>query len=264
MCFLHRIRTTPRLHHFQGGYFPWSAKSWGHCKFTPPSSLPQIHRLQGKANFLRLFIPNYAKLATGFTQLLKQRTPFVWDEVAQKYFDDLKVVLINSPLLHPLDYYQDYFLYLAADHSTVAMVFIQDNEEGNKHVIYYISQNILDTETRYGHVEKLALVIIQVVQCFWHYMLLHTTTLISKCNPMTYIPTRQLLAGRYSKWIVILQKFDLVFTMDKSKKSLVFIELISSPPSKSLPIGADEQLSNETLFLISTLDPWYSDNIMYL
>jgi len=45
---------------------------------------------------------------------------------------------------------------------------------------------------------------------------------------MTYILTRQLLGGKYSKWIVILQEFDLVFTTTKSKKSLVFAKLFCS------------------------------------
>ena len=57
---------------------------------------------------------------------------------------------------------------------------------------------------------------------------------------MTYILTRQLLGGKYSKWTMILQEFYLVFTTTKSKKSLVFIELICSLPSKSLPAGVDE------------------------
>ena len=86
--------------------------------------------------------------------MLKQGMPFAWDEMAQKYFDDLKAILINAPFLHPPDYYRDYFLYLAATPSTIAMVLVQDNNEGNKHVIYYLSRNLLDTETCYAHVEK--------------------------------------------------------------------------------------------------------------
>jgi hypothetical protein len=33
----------------------------------PPSSLRQLQSLQGKANFLHRFIPNYAELTLGFT-----------------------------------------------------------------------------------------------------------------------------------------------------------------------------------------------------
>jgi len=103
------------------------------------------------------------------------------------------------------------------------MVLVQDNDDGNEHVIYYLSQNIIDTETRYAHVDKLSLA---VVYCFRNYIILRKTTVISDCNPMTYIMTHQLLGGKYSKWIVILQEFDLEFSTTKSKKSLFFVELI--------------------------------------
>ena len=48
---------------------------------------------------------------------------------------------------------------------------------------------------RYAHVEKLALDAVQVVQRFRHYILLHTVTVISDCNPMTYILSRKFLGG---------------------------------------------------------------------
>jgi len=160
----------------------------------PPSSLHQFQSLQGKANFLHCFIPNYVRLVIGFTRLLRQGTPFAWDKIAQKSFDDLKAILINASLLHPPD--NHYFLYLAATPSTIAMVLFQEDDEGREHVIYYLSRNLLNTEMRYAHVEKLDFVVIQAIQHLRNYILLRTTTVISECNPMTYILTRQLLRGK--------------------------------------------------------------------
>ena len=40
-----------------------------------------------------------------------------------------------------------------------------------------------------------------------------------------------MIRGKYNKWIVILQEFDLKFVSAKSKKSLIFVELISDFPS---------------------------------
>ena len=56
----------------------------------PPRSIRQLQILQGKSNFLRHFIVNYAKITKGFMRLLKQDTPFVWDEIAQLAFEALK------------------------------------------------------------------------------------------------------------------------------------------------------------------------------
>lgn len=93
-------------------------------------------------------------------------------------------MLINAPLLHPPNYRRDYFLYLAPYDSTIAMVLVHDNDNGNEHVVYYLSQNLTDIETRYAHVEKIALAVVHVVQRFCHYILLRKTTVIFYCNPM--------------------------------------------------------------------------------
>eukprot|EP00253_Pinus_taeda_P019234 PITA_19234 len=144
----------------------------------PPATLQQLQSLQGKANFLHRFVPNYAEVAKGFTRLLKKDVPFHWDAVAQESFERLKGRLISAPLLRPPNYH--------------------------------------------------------------------------------------LAGGKYSKWIVILQDFDLEFASAKSKKSLVFAELICSLPSSSSPSHTKDHVPDETLFLISTLDPWYGDILTYL
>jgi hypothetical protein len=125
----------------------------------------------------------------------------------------------------PPDYSRDYFLYLAALDYTIAMVLIQQDDSHDEHVIYYLSRCLMPTETKYLLVEKLALVSVQTVQLFWHYILSHKTMVISNYNLMQHILTRQFLGGKYSKWIVILQEFDLEFERAKSKKSSVFVRV---------------------------------------
>ena len=133
-------------------------------KFPPPSTLCQLQSLQGKAKILRRFIPNYAEITKGFTRLLKQNTPFFWDEIADKSFDALKHALTHAPLLHPPNYNQDYLLYLVASQSTIGMVLVQEDEFGSEHVIYYLSRTLNPTELKYSHVEKLALAAVKAIQ----------------------------------------------------------------------------------------------------
>ena len=71
-------------------------------------------------------------------------------------------------------------------------------------MIYYLSHNLNDKEVKYTYIEKLALAAVQVVQIFFHYIMVQKTIVISDCNPMTYILSRQFFGGKYSKWIVIL------------------------------------------------------------
>jgi hypothetical protein len=229
-----------------------------------PNNLTQLQSLQGKENFLLRFICNYAELTKGFMILLQKDTPFIWDDTPQCSFDALKHTLIHTSLLHPLNYARDYILYLAASTSTIVMVLVQEDPNGDEHVIYYLSKILSGPELRYSHIEKLALAAIIVVQRFIHYILLHTTMVIIESNPMYHILTRKVLGGKYSKWIVILQEFDLEFAKSKAKKSLVFVELICDLPHVDEDTEPSDSLPDEYLFLISMSDPWYGDILLYL
>jgi hypothetical protein len=132
----------------------------------PPFSLRQLQSLQGKANFLHRFIPNYVELTLGFTRLLTKGYEFVWDTTANKSFNDLKLTLTRTPLLFPPNYSHDYFLYLAASDYTISMVLVQEDDSHDEHVIYYLIRSLTTIKSKYLHVEKLALATVQDAQCF--------------------------------------------------------------------------------------------------
>jgi hypothetical protein len=116
-------------------------------------------------------------------------------------------------------------------------------------VIYYLSKNLSGLELQYSHVEKLALVEVISIQRFHHYILLRTTTVITDSNPMYHILTHQVLGGKYLKWIIILQEFDLEFAKSKAKKSLVFMELICDLPHTDEDIEPNDSLPDESLLV---------------
>jgi hypothetical protein len=71
-------------------------------QLPPPCTIPQLQSLQGKVNFLRRFVTNYAEITKGFMHLLKKGVPFCWDEAAQHSFEALKHALTSAPLLRLL------------------------------------------------------------------------------------------------------------------------------------------------------------------
>ena len=110
-------------------------------------------------------------MAKGFTHLLKSGIPFQWDKVVQAYFDVVKDTLVRASLMYSPNYPSDYFLYIAAADTTIAMVLVQV-ENGIEHPIYCLSHNLNDMEVKYSYAEKLALAVVQVVQRFRHHILL--------------------------------------------------------------------------------------------
>jgi hypothetical protein len=88
--------------------------------------------------------------------------------------------------------------------------------------------------------------------------------MIVDVNPFQYILTRSIIGGKYNKWIFILQEFDLDFASAKSKKSLVFVELISDFSRLDEDVVHVNLFADKNIFLISSSDPWYGDIVLYL
>ena len=150
-------------------------------------------------------------------RLIKKEVPFYWDERAQISFEALKKALSSAHVLHPLDYSKDFILYFAASGSTIGMVLVQEDDNLQEHAIYYLSRSLVEEELSYAHVEKLALVAVHIAQRLRHYLSLHKTYVVAYLNMFHYILSRRMIGRKFSKWIVILQEFDLEFRPAKSK-----------------------------------------------
>ena len=134
---------------------------------------------------------------------MKKDTPFCWDERAQESFDALKRALASTPVISPPDYSRYFLLYVVVSLEMIGMVLVQEDEELQEHVIYYLSQNLIDAEIHYSHVEKLALATIHAVQRLRHYILLLQSLVVAHVNPFQFILTRRMIGGKYNKWIFI-------------------------------------------------------------
>jgi hypothetical protein len=174
------------------------------------------------------------------------------------------MVLSNAPLISSPDYNHDYILYISASVVLVAGVLVQIGDDDREHVIYFISKNLSRPPMKYNHEEKLSLAVILVVQKLRHYILLRTTKVIVNSNPMQYLLKHRQINGKFSRWIVILQEYDLEFSTPKRKKALILTELVTTFPSDTTSAPINTDFLDEHLFYITSDDPWYGDLLVYL
>ena len=92
-------------------------------------------------------------------------------------------------MISPPDYSRDLLLYVVVCMETIGMVLVQEDEKLQENVIYYLSQNLIDAEIRYSHVEKLALATVHAVQQLRHYILLRQTLVVAHVNPFQFLLT---------------------------------------------------------------------------
>ena len=125
--------------------------------------------------------------------------------------------MLPAPLLRLPDYSRDFILYLAASESTIGVVLVQEDDKLVEHVVYYLSRDLAGPELRYSHVEKSTLVAIYAVERLCHYILLRTTIVVADVNLFQYVLSRQIVGGKFNKWIFNIQEFDLDFQSTKSR-----------------------------------------------
>jgi len=76
----------------------------------------------------------------------------------------------------------------------------QHDETGRKErVIYYLSKKFIEYESRYTVIEKLCYALGWEAKILRHYMLYHTTWLISKMDPLRYICNKPYLSSRIAR-----------------------------------------------------------------
>jgi hypothetical protein len=139
---------------------------------VPPTNLKELQSLLGKINFLRRFISNLSQKVFPFSPLLrvKKDQKFVWGDEQHKAFNEIKEYMKERPVLVPPQLNKPFKLYVAADTQTIGSALIQEFG-GKERVVAYLSQKLLDPETRYSAVEKLCLCVYYSCKKFQHYLL---------------------------------------------------------------------------------------------
>lgn len=67
--------------------------------FPATQNKHEIRRFMGLASFFQRFVLNFSKIAAPITNLLKNDIPFVWTEVEELAFKNLKEILTSKPVL---------------------------------------------------------------------------------------------------------------------------------------------------------------------
>jgi len=90
---------------------------------------------------------------------LKKDNNLEWNPKCVQALRELKAYLSSPPLLLKPEPGEQLFIYLAVSEIAVSAVLIRENKD-TQYSIYYISKTLVNTETRYPHLEKLALALV--------------------------------------------------------------------------------------------------------
>ncbi|KAK0570777.1 hypothetical protein LWI29_006363 [Acer saccharum] len=168
-----------------------------------PKCMKDVQKLTGRVAALNRFISKSSKKCLPFFNILRKNKAFEWND------DSVSAVLVR--------------------------------EEGrSQHPVYYVSKTLLDAETRYSRLEKLALALVMAARKLRPYFQCHSIKVLT-AYPLKNILHKPELSGRLTKWAVELSEYDISFHPRSAMKSQVLADFITDfTPGES--VHAEQEL----------------------
>ncbi|XP_047156021.1 uncharacterized protein LOC124827081 [Vigna umbellata] len=198
-----------------------------------PTTLKEVQRLVGRLTALSRFIPKLAERMRPVLRKLKKGAGPVWDDECERAFRDVKTILVNPPVMNRPVPGGDLHIFLEVSETAISTVLMQKQPQAR--LIYFVSRTLLDAETRYQRVEKVALALLNASRRLRPYFQSHQV-IVRTDFPISKILRKPDLAGRMVAWAVELSEFGLRYKPRGSIKGQHLADFAAELP----PSGKDE------------------------
>lgn len=232
----------------------------------PPTNVKEVQRVLGHVGWYRELIPNYATITLPITKLQQKHHKFEWTRACEVAFGLLKEKLSTYPVLRPPRWGMAFHVYCDASALAVGSVLCQPVEgqsPSRDFPIAYASRQLNHAEKNYSTTERECLAMVFSVKKFRHYLLSHQVVFYVDHMAIKYLVNKPELSGRLARWVLLLQEFDYTveYKPGSAHKQADHLSRLLEGP-QTLPL--DDNLVDETLFLVTARPLWYAGIVDFL
>jgi hypothetical protein len=112
------------------------------------------------------------------------------------------------------------------DVSAILVVERQAKKSAKQHLVYFVSEVLHDTRSRYPNIQKLLYVVLMSSHKLKHYFLSHKIKVVSSYPLGTIVHTRDAV-GRIAQWTVELGQYDIEFVPRSVIKSQALADFVA-------------------------------------
>jgi len=187
------------------GIKPDPAKVNDIANMPSPTNKDELRRFLGMITYLNQFIPKFSDKSSLLRDLLKEDTPWLWEESHEKAYSKLKETLSEESKLNYFSTEKDVTLEVDASQRGLGTAIIQDGKP-----VAFGSKALTDTQSRYSNIEREMLAI--VFGCERHHTLLYgkSFTVVTDHKPLVTICKKSIHAipARLQRMQLRLQFYD--------------------------------------------------------
>jgi hypothetical protein len=190
-------------------------------EWKKPATIQDVQCFLGFANFYRIFIRNYSKIAAPLTRLTC-KNKLEWNAEADQAFETLKKAFTTAPILTHPDFQKPFFLETDASDFALGAVLSQPDKDGHLHPVAFHSRKFTATEINYEIHDKELLAIVDSFQEWRHFLegAQHPVTVHTDHKNLEYFMSAKVLNRRQARWSISLSRFNFVITYRPGSKQI--------------------------------------------
>ncbi|KAL0199172.1 hypothetical protein M9458_007712, partial [Cirrhinus mrigala] len=200
-----------------------SSKIQAVTDWPQPSTIKELQRFLGFANFYRRFIRNYSTIAAPLTSLLKNKPKkLCWTEEADRAFTTLKASFTSAPILkHPNPELPFVVEVDASDCGIGAILSQRHGQPGKLHPCAFYSRKLTSAERNYDVGNKELLSMKAAIEEWRHWLegARHPFQVITDHKNLEYIKGAKRLNPRQARWALFFTRFNFTVTYRPGSKN---------------------------------------------
>jgi hypothetical protein len=174
----------------------------------PIKNLKDVHHVTGCLAALSRFIARFGERSLPLYKLMKKSDHLTWTPEAQEALDSLKNIFKSPLILTAPTTEEPMLLYISVTTQVVCASLVVEREEPGRsqkvqRPVYFISEVLSDSKTRYSQMQKLVYAILMTKCKLQHYFDLHPIIVVSK-YPLGEVIQNPEAEGRIAKWALEL------------------------------------------------------------
>jgi hypothetical protein len=212
-----------------------------------PQNRRDVQSFLGLANYYRIFVAGYSRIALPLTRLTGKDVPFVWSDDEQRAFDVLRAQLLSAPVLRYFDPMLPATLDTDASDFATGAALLQPDDAGRLHPVAFYSHKMSKEERNY-HAHDKELLAIMLALAEWRAYLegaQHRFTIrMDHRNLLFFLDARKLNA-RQVRWKLELSKYDFEIVYRPGVQNTCADAL--SRRADHRPVGEEDRAAPESL-----------------
>jgi len=180
-------------------------------QLQPPKSYKSLLRLLGLLNFFKKRISNYSQKTVNMRRLLKKDVKFQWTEECTAELNLIKSLLVQNPIMKPLQSDRETYIYTDASLVGLSGVILQFSDDGLPHVCAYFSQSTTESQKHWTPAQLEMCAVGVVLKSYESLLINQPITIFTDSTIVLNLQKYRFINAREKRLILFLSQFNLNF-----------------------------------------------------